>query len=332
MAKESLASKINRFNEAIDKNIHEDLSSIKKLAMFFDFLYEYKFHGVYLQDYVQYEFYKKKANDRKNYVVFGKLIEMMRICNNPEHRYIFNQKPEFDKAFADFMHRDWIDTGKATFEEFAKFTEGKKDFFAKDPAGMFGLGVQKINMAEVSDLKALFDELKSKQVLCEQTLTQCKEMAAFNDTSINTLRVVSLVKADGGVQIMGGLLRVGRKGKIADNFHHHGIAAYIDPETGIVCTTGIDKENARHVIHPDSKEQIVGFHVPHWDEVVQTVKKAALVFPDIRYVGWDVVIDDQYQIVLVEGNPGADPDAEQITTREGRWPYYKKYLDEIEKS
>lgn len=329
MAKESLADKIKRFNIAVDKNIGKNVSGAKRLKMFLDFTCEYKFHGAYLQDYFQYEFYKKKAVDRRNYVVFGKLLEMMRICNNPEHRYIFDQKPEFDKAFSDFLQRDWINMDNAEFEEFARFVQGKESFFAKDPAGMFGLGVKKISLGEVEDLQALYSDLKEHHMLCEQTLTQCREMAAFNDSSINTLRVVSLVKADGDVKIMGGLLRVGRKGRIADNFHHRGIAAYIDPETGIVSTTGVDKDNVRHIVHPDSGAQIVGFRVPIWDEVVETVKKAALVFPDMHYIGWDVVITDQYKVELVEGNPGADPDAEQITTKEGRWPYYKKYLDEI---
>lgn len=26
----------------------------------------------------------------------------MRICNNPKHRFIFDQKPEFDKMFNEF--------------------------------------------------------------------------------------------------------------------------------------------------------------------------------------------------------------------------------------
>ena len=57
--------------------------------------------------------------------------------------------------------------------------------------------------------------------------------------------------------------------------------------------------------------------------------KAANVVPDVRYIGWDVVITQDYRVALVEGNPGADPDAEQITTKEGRWPLYWEYLREI---
>ena len=69
--------------------------------------------------------------------------------------------------------------------------------------------------------------------------------------------------------------------------------------------------------------------MPVWDDVLNTVKRAALLVSDMRYIGWDVVITQNYKVALVEGNSGADPDAEQITTREGRWPYYKRLLKEI---
>ncbi len=326
MEKENLFNKILRFNEDISKNIPGRLSWIKKAGLFLDFLYEYKFNGVYLLDYIQYEFYNKKRQERKKYVVHGKLLELMKICNNPLHRSYFDQKPEFNKKFSDFLQRDWLYMEDAEEDEFRRFLNNKEHFFIKKSDGMFGLGVQKIYVKDIEDISATFQEYKEKKYLCEETLTQCKEMAEFNDSSINTLRIVSLISPEGDVKIMGGLLRVGRKGKVADNFHHQGIAAFIDPITGIVCTTGIDKENIRRVIHPDSMKKIVGFQIPCWNEVINTIKKAAIVFPDMRYIGWDVVITSDYKIALVEGNPGADPDAEQITTREGRWPYYCKYL------
>lgn len=329
MTKENLFSKIARFNEEVERNISSSIPRNKKIRMFLDFIFEYMYNDVYLQDYIQYEFYRKKRCDRKNYIVHGKLLKMMRICNNPQKRKYFDQKPLFNQSFNNFLHRNWINVENATEEEFTNFIKDKESFFVKIPNGMFGKGVQKINVKDISNVSKIYQEYKHNRYLCEDVLTQCKEMAEFNDTSINTLRIVTLITKDNDVKIMGGLLRVGRKGKIADNFHHMGIAAFIDPINGIVCTSGIDKTNSRRVIHPDSKKTIVGFKIPIWDEVVATVKKAAMVYPDMRYIGWDVVITSDYQVALIEGNPGADPDAEQITTREGRWPYYWKYLKEL---
>lgn len=329
MGKETVAKKLRRFNAAIEEGISEDINLLKKILLFIDFLNEYMFHGAYLLDYIQYGFYWKKNRERRKYIVHGKLIEMINICNNPDHRYIFDQKPEFNKVFREFLQREFLDTKDASLEDFKQFINGKPHFFIKQPDGMFGKGVDKVIVSDIEDIEKTFSEFKSKHMLCEETLTQCSEIAAFNDTSINTLRIVTIRKADGEVLVMGGLFRMGRKNRIADNFHHMGIAAYLDPSTGIVSTTGVDKNNDRHIIHPDSKNKIVGFQVPIWTKIVDTVKQAAQIVPDVRYIGWDVVITKDYKVALVEGNPGADPDAEQITTKEGRWPLYYHLLKDM---
>lgn len=329
MGKESLFQKIKRFNQTIEEGISVDISAFGKIGIFFDFINEYLFHGAYLLDYMQYGFYWKKNRERRKYVVHGNLIKMMKICNNPEHRYIFDQKPEFDKTFREFLQRDFLDVKDASLEDFKRFVGNKEHFFVKQPDGMFGTGVFKVYTKEIKDIEATFEEYQTKKFLCEETLTQCKEMADFNDTSINTLRVVTLRCADDTVKVMGALVRIGRKGRIADNFHHMGIASFLNPTYGIVSTTGIDKNNDRHVVHPDSGKKIVGFQVPMWDQVIDTVTRAANVVPDVRYIGWDVVITEDYRVALVEGNPGADPDAEQITTKEGRWPLYWENIKDI---
>ena len=330
---ESFIQKIKRINktitvEGVKAGLPTNISLIGGIALFFDFMCEYVFHGAYLLDYIQYGFYWKKRREREKYVVHKKLLKMMKICNNPEHRYIFDQKPEFDRTFRIYLQRDFLDTTYATENDFRMFIRNKDHFFVKQPDGMFGKGVSKVYIKDITDITSTFKKYKEKNYLLEETLTQCAEMAEFNATSINTLRVVTIRKADGNIEVVGALLRLGRKGKIADNFHHMGIAAFLDP-CGIVSATGIDKNFNRYIVHPDSGKKIVGFEVPIWDRVVDTVCKAAQIIPDVRYIGWDVVITKDYNVALVEGNPGADPDAEQISSYQGRWPVYWNLLRDI---
>lgn len=331
MAKESLMKKVSRFNESVDRYIDKNLSKGRRLWLFVDFLYEYRFHGVYLQDYIQYEFYKKKATERKKYIVFGKLLEIMHVCNNAKHRFIFDEKPEFNKKFSQYIGRDWLSMDKATIQDFRTFLNGKTQIFVKDPAGMFGKGVELIKTDEIRDVDSLYKELKSRKALCEEVLIQCEETAAFNESSVNTMRVVTLVCADGTVKVMEGVLRIGRKGKFADNFHHNGIAALIDVETGLVKTTGVDRDFKRYVIHPDSGKPIVGFLIPEWDSIIETVVEAAKLVPDMRYIGWDVAVNKAHKIVLIEGNPGADPDVTQIPDQIGKWPVFVPLLNDIKR-
>lgn len=323
---ENIFEKLKRFNKTIDMEVEYKLNPFAKTKMFFDFLKEYLFHGTMLLDYTQYRFYDKKNKERRKYVVFGRLLEMMKICNNPKNRHIFDNKAEFNKRFDSYIHRQWIDTRNITIDEFKAFVQNKDYIFIKDPLGMFGKGVDKVKTTEISDLEETFTEYKEKNILCEEAVSQCKEMREFNSSTLNTIRVVSLIDNNQSPHIIGALLRLGRSGKVADNFHHGGIAAYIDPEYGIVSSKGFDKDKNWHVVHPDSLKKIVGFEVPCWNEIRETIESASLVVPDMRYIGWDIAITENYEIELIEGNPGADPDAEQITTHQGRWHLYKKYF------
>ncbi len=97
---ENIINKLQRFNKTIDNEIEYELKFIDKIGIFLDFLPEYLFHGTMLLDYTQYKFYDKKKKDGRKYVVFGRLLEIMKVCNNPQNRYIFDNKVEFNKKFS----------------------------------------------------------------------------------------------------------------------------------------------------------------------------------------------------------------------------------------
>lgn len=330
--KESYREKLKRLSADIDEYIAKDLTRPEKLWLMLDIIRERVLHKAYLIDYIQYQFYGKRRRERNKFIVFGKLLEIMRICNHTEHRYIFDEKPEFNKKFAGYLGRDWLDMQQADYGEFQAFLAGKDRIFMKDPAGMFGKGAGLLYTKDITDPKIVYDRLKAAGVLCEEVFSQSRETAAFNETSANTMRLVTLVCADGTVRVMGGAIRIGRKGECADNFHHQGIAALIDVDTGIVKTTGVDRNFKRYVVHPDSGVPIVGFQVPEWEKIIRTVKEAALVIPDMRYIGWDVAINKEHEVLLIEGNTGADPDVMQIPDQTGKWPEFKPYLDEIQRA
>lgn len=327
--KESLAAKYRRFDKAVQENISKDISAVEKMHLFLDFIIEYKFHGAYLLDYMQYKFYDKKKNERRKFIVHGKLIEIMRVCNDPESRKLFDQKPLFNREFKEYLGRAWVDSSNCTKQEFESFLEQNEKIFCKVPDGMFGKGIEVLNSADIKNVDEFYDTCKKNKTLLEEVLVQSDELAAFNDTAVNSMRMVTLVCADGSVKIMAAVLRLGRKGKFADNFHHEGIASLIDIETGIVYTTGVDNKWNRYVVHPDSGKPIVGFQIPYWNKITETVIQAAKVHPEVRYVGWDVAIKKDGQIVLIEGNPGADPDVTQIGDQVGKWPLYEPLLKEI---
>ncbi len=328
---ESILQKFKRFYGDIERDVVPGASLLTKARITADFLWEKFKYDTELIDYIQYRFYFKKRAERDKFVAHGKLLQIMKICNNPKSRKLFDCKPVFNKEFSQYLGRDWVDSANCTQEEFMRFFNEHDSYFCKSPNGMFGRGIEVVKKNDVTNAEAFYKKCRKNKTLLEEILIQAPELAAFNDSAVNSMRMVTLVCADNTVKVMAAVLRISRKGKYADNFHHEGIAALIDIKTGIVYTTGVDRKWNRYVVHPDSGKPIVGFKVPHWAEIVNTVRKAAMVHPEVRYVGWDVMIKNNGQIVLIEGNPGADPDVTQIEDQIGKWPLYEPLLNEIVK-
>ena len=279
---ESVGQKFARLYDDIDKNIKTNPSIFLKTKISIDFLWEKFCHDIELIDYIQYRFYYKKRPERRRFMTHGELIRTIKACNNFESRVIFDQKPLFNKNFERFLGRDWLDASEASNEQIKKFLETHEKIFGKQPDGMFGKGIRVFKRDEINISNDLLEEIKKNKLLLEENILQHPEIAEFNETSVNSLRIVTLNTLNDGVHVMAAVLRIGRNGRFADNFHHNGIASLVDIPTGIVCTRGIDREWNHYVLHPDSKKQIVGFTIPFWNEIIDFVKEAALVYPDVR--------------------------------------------------
>ena len=72
--------------------------------------------------------------------------------------------------------------------------------------------------------------------------------------------------------------------------------------------------------------------IPLFDDAIELVKKAALVIPEIRQIGWDVCISENGP-AIIEGNDWSDymfwQLPEQTPDKIGLMPYYRKLLPEL---
>lgn len=320
-------ARLKKINEMLKDYVDHDLNILQKLFVLIDLAFSIVIYGVGITDYFQYQFYKRRHLDRKDFIVYRKRMWLVRNFNDQEGRLIFDNKARFNSIFNDYLHRRWLNLSSCTFEEFKDFTAEEGKFMVKPLQGSHGIGIRIEDINDYFDLEALFLDLKADQCILEGLIEQDEDLAEFNPSSVNTLRVVSLLGNKGKVNLMTANLRVGHGNKYADNFHHEGIAALIDLDTGLVVTTGIDKNLKRYIFHPVSGKQIVGFKVPFWGKVKETVRQAAQVVPTVRYVGWDIAIGKQGEIILVEGNAAADPDLSQMPDQIGKWPLFKEAIN-----
>ena len=306
------------------------ITGISQWILLIDYFIEHVMHGVTLIEYNQYRFYWKSKPERRKFVCFPEFEKIIEVSNNKDYYKYFDNKPLFNKTFDQFMGRKWLDMTDARESEFQKLMEANSVLFVKPVNGMCGRGAYILHKDEIKDMAQIFQKLQQEEAIVEEVVQQHHEMDEFNDTSVNTLRVVTMLKPDNQVQIMAALVRLGRKGEVVDNFHNYGIAALIDIETGIIKTTGVDRNFRRYVLHPDSKKTIPGFQIPSWEKIVAAVTEAAYVIPEVRYVGWDLAIGKNGEVIMIEGNKSADHDVTQVTDQEGKWPLYECIVKELE--
>ena len=83
-----------------------------------------------------------------------------------------------------------------------------------------------------------------------------------------------------------------------------------------------------YIYHPLTDRQILGYHIPYWNECKLFIEKAVRKLPTVRYVGWDIVIGMNGNFSLIEANDNADHDFQQLYNK-GLWKEYCQVLKKI---
>ena len=282
--------------------------------------------GLDTMDYLLYHFPEIGRKERKLFITEGGLREMVVHFNGiPQSGpwKVLEDKTEFNRTFSDLLGRGWI-TGDADDESFAGFCRDKK-LIVKPVDGGQGKGI--FTASPVSDEECL--ELKRSlgdgRYIIEELLRQHSRMAELNPSSVNTVRIYTVLDKDGvTVHLTGAVLRIGRAGNAVDNWHSGGIAAEVDTGTGTVISDAVDGKGNLYSAHPDSRIVLKGFRIPEWDKAVETVIKAHKRTKGLRYVGWDIAFCEDGGIAVLEGNPFGGVHLQQQPGRKGKKEEYAK--------
>jgi len=318
-----------RFRNMTQIYIGENVSLFMKSFYFFDWLIAFIIHGASISNYFLYGFYKKRYNEKKEYITYRRLLKIQDICNKIiEDRQLCRDKIKFNNHFNNYLGRKWIDFNQCTLEEFDHFVNSVNSFFVKDNNGSRGIGVSEYKTEE-TDIRQLYRRLtkdKDNHYILEEKIIQTSELSKFHPWSVNTIRIVSVYDDKNDIlYIMNARLRMGNKKNHADNFHFDGIVANIDIETGVITSVGHDIYNNAYIYHPITGKQIVGFKIPYWTDCKKFVENVARDIPSVRYIGWDIVVQQDGCFLLIEGNDNADHDIQQLHNC-GLWKQYKKIM------
>lgn len=301
---------------------------LKKFILGIDYLFSLLIYGASVSDYFLYEFYKKRHAEKKTYFVFRHLVKLQKVYNKKSDRLIFRDKRKFYQVFKNYIKRDWLDLNTCEFEEFINFIHKNQEFIVKPFDGGGGKDILKYKLSENEDYRELFEQLKEKKAIVEEVIKQKGALADFNPSTVNSIRITSIKKPDPQKEIdtMSASVRFGCGNMVVDNMSSGGITANIDIETGVIDNKGVDIHGNSYIFHPTTNKQIVGFKIPYWKELKDFVKEISNIVPTIRYVGWDIVILDEGEFLVIEGNERGGHKIQQITLGKGIWPRYQKLI------
>ena len=287
----------------------------------FDFMGAILFHGCSDNQYLNEVFFRLRSFDRRNTITKCRKDKICTLFNDKNYAPYFNDKVLFNKTFKDFVKRNWIYTRETSREQLDAFINKHSRIIVKPIDQNKGKGIRLLDKNNFTE--SIVSHLLSEDVLLEECITQHPDMI-FGNKSVNSIRVITVLDGYGNVHILKAGLRCGVGEAIVDNFSAGGVLYPLNLEGGFVDGYG---EVGGHYeyggIHPGTDCIMMGRTIPHWSKVINIVKKAALLIPQIRYVGWDVAIlkDD---VELIEGNNG--PGCTLLECVGGKRGFYKEIL------
>ncbi len=316
--------KLNRVLEKI-----KEKSGQSKVYTFFDILVCAAKYGAGYYDYLMFGFYDMNGRQRDTYLTRVRNKKIMDLMNDPAFSDEFDDKLRFNKTFAAYLGRKTLNGETATEEELAEFLRGQEAIFAKINHGDCGRGVEKLYVKDFDSPAAMLAYIREHGlVVLEHVLPQHEDMARLHPSSVNTMRILTDL-VDGQVHIAYITVKMGRGNGVCDNSGQGGILCRVDPQSGKIISPATDDYFNIYEKHPDTGIVLQGYQLPMVDRAVAMAKEAALVFPQVGHVGWDMAITPTGP-AIIEGNEFPGTDLCQLAPfypeKCGLWPYYKELL------
>lgn len=182
---------------------------------------------------------------------------------------------------------------------------GLNEFVVKAAVGGHGgAGVEKVSLRDLSmdertaTVNQIFTRRKNN-ILVQEVLREHISLARFNPSSVNTLRVQSLY-LNGEVDVLHIILRMGTPGSFVDNSCSGGCSVGVSKE-GYLCDYGFTSIYDR--IYESGDVTFKGTRLEQIPKLIEFIKTAHVKqFPMIKYIGWDMIFDENNDPVCIEVN------------------------------
>jgi len=175
------------------------------------------------------------------------------------------------------------------------------------------------NNMSISNLLANY----KKNFIVQKVVEQHPVMSSLNSTSLNTLRVMTFLK-DTEITVLSIVVRIGRKGTFTDNATTGGIPCGVKSD-GSLNEIGFNLSGKPFTM-TDSGIKLKDVQLPFMDKIKKTVKTLHASMPYFRIISWDLAIDVNGDIILIEHNDiGQDINFHQLNNGPVLAPLIEEY-------
>ena len=251
-------------------------------------------------DYYQFSFPGKSWKERSSFLTYRRNHRMIKKYNPRELEGLLH-KDAFDARFSEYIGRECCsldrETGDIRLKEFLKRHQRA---FMKQKNSACGRGA--FILTEGEYLSGSYPAFDFNDYVAEECIVQHPDLARLNPYAVNSIRVLTFHNV-----ILQAGLKVGVGTAVVDNVHAGSLYGNIDLETGKTNAPFRNTDLDSFTTHPSTGESLVGFQIPHWEQVKSVVVKIAKALPEIPYIGWDVAVTEK-GVCIIEGNdePGQD--------------------------
>jgi hypothetical protein len=291
------------------------------------------FSGFFESSYILYNF---KQNDPKKYVTdFQENVKLQSLNRG-------NQTLENKVYFAEIVKNHVLTPKTLGFifnglyyplsngvqgHDFFGELQSRQRLMLKQIDGDGGLGIFRIDYDNgnfiINNKPSSFEDVNKlvkslDRYFISDVITQTGYASKIYPRTVNTVRFVTMMSPETKEPFIAAVAhRIGNNGSFpVDNCAKGGFTARVCPETGTLSkaiTTKVYTKDLNWITHhPDTGSPIEGVVIPNWDKIKNKILDIASLFPFLPCVGWDVVIQEDSQMYILEGNNSPDLKLHQV--------------------
>lgn len=194
-----------------------------------------------------------------------------------------------------------VETGRKILNEYSEF------ICKPSQESGSGRGIEFVKSEMVDKVELILSSSSEyDDYIIQALLTQHAQLSRIHSSSINSVRICSLLMDD-GVHILSAVLRMGAGGSRVDNATSGANAQYGGISVGINEDGTLKKysygyyDGRKSDKHPGGVVYD-GYRVPSFEKAVNLVRNAHPRIGHFRLVSWDIAIDADGEAVLIEAN------------------------------